>query len=102
MYAVLEIAGKQFKVANSDKLRVPSLKAEIGNTVTFEKVLLVGDNGSTKVGNPTVEGARVEAKILGHGKDERVIVFKKKRRKGYRVKRGHRQGYTEIEISKIG
>ena len=102
MYAVLEIAGKQFKVANSGKLRVPRLRAEVGATVTFEKVLLVADNGSTKVGNPTVEGATVEAKILGHGKDKRVIVFKKKRRKGYRVKRGHRQGYTEIEISKIG
>ncbi len=102
MYAVVEIAGKQFKVAPSEKLKVPRLKAEVGQEVKFDKVLLVSDNGSVKVGNPTVEGMKVEAKVLNHGKDEKVIVFKKKRRKGYRVKRGHRQGYTEIEITSVG
>ena len=102
MYAVVEIVGKQFKVAPSEKVKVPRLKAEVGQEVNFDKVLLVSDNGTVKVGNPTVEGTKVEAKVLSHGKDEKVIVFKKKRRKGYRVKRGHRQGYTEIEISKIG
>jgi large subunit ribosomal protein L21 len=101
MYAVVEIAGKQFKVASSDKVKVPKLDVEVGKKVKFEKVLLLADNGTVKVGDPTVEGAKVEAKVLAHGKDEKVIVFKKKRRKGYRVKRGHRQPYTEIEISKI-
>lgn len=102
MYAVVEIAGKQFKVTPSEKLKVPRLKAEVGQEVKFDKVLLVSDNGSVKVGNPTVEGMKVEAKVLNHGKDEKVIVFKKKRRKGYRVKRGHRQRYTEIEITSVG
>ena len=101
MYAVVEIAGKQFKVAPSEKIKVPLLSAEVGQEVKFDKVLLVSDNGSVKVGNPSVEGTKVEAKVLSHGKDEKVIVFKKKRRKGYRVKRGHRQGYTEIEITGI-
>lgn len=101
MYAVVEIAGKQFKVASSDRIRVPKLDAEIGKKVEFDKVLVLADNGTVKVGNPTVEGAKVEAKVLAHGKDEKVIVFKKKRRKGYRVKRGHRQPFTEIEVSKI-
>jgi len=101
MYAVVEIAGKQFKVASSDKVRVPKLDVEVGKKVEFDKVLLLADNATVKVGNPTVEGAKVEAMVLSHGKDEKVIVFKKKRRKGYRVKRGHRQPYTEIEISKI-
>ncbi len=102
MYAVVEIGGKQFKVTNSQKVRVPTLKAAVGEVVTFEKVLLVSDNGTVKVGHPNVEGARVEARVLGHGKEKKVVVFKKKRRKGYRVKRGHRQGYTEIEITSIG
>jgi large subunit ribosomal protein L21 len=102
MYAVVEIAGKQFKVTGSDRVRVPKLDAEIGKTVRFDKVLLLADDGTVKVGTPTVEGAKVEAKVLAHGKDEKVIVFKKKRRKGYRVKRGHRQGYTQIEITSIG
>ena len=102
MYAVVEIAGKQFKVTNSDKVKVPRLREDVGKTVTFDKVFLVAENESVKVGSPVVEGAHVEARILGHGKDDKVIVFKKKRRKGYRVKRGHRQGYTEIEITSLG
>jgi large subunit ribosomal protein L21 len=101
MFAVVEIAGKQFKVATSEKIRVPRLDVEVGKKVKFEKVLLLSDDGTVKVGNPTVEGARVEAMVLNHGKGEKLTVFKKKRRKGYRVKRGHRQQYTEIEIGKI-
>jgi large subunit ribosomal protein L21 len=101
MYAVVEIAGKQFKVTGSGKVKVPRLDVEVGKTVRFDKVLLLADDGNVKVGNPTVKGAKVEAKVLAHGKDEKVIVFKKKRRKGYRVKRGHRQLYTEIEISEV-
>lgn len=102
MYAVVEIAGQQFKVAKSDKLQVPALKAEAGKTVTFEKVLLIGDDNRITIGAPYVQGSQVEAKVLGHGKDDKVMVFKKKRRKGYKVLKGHRQGFTEVEVLKVG
>lgn len=101
MYAVVEIAGQQFKVSKSDKLQVPLLEAEAGKKVTFEKVLLIGDDKKTTVGAPYVQGSQVEAKVLGHGKDDKVMVFKKKRRKGYKVLKGHRQSFTEVEILKI-
>ncbi len=102
MYAIFEIAGKQFKVNEKDKILVPKLPAEVAKKVNFDRVLLLADEGGIKIGNPTVKGTKVEAKVLDHIKDEKVIVFKKKRRKGYRVKRGHRQQYTQIEITKIG
>jgi large subunit ribosomal protein L21 len=98
MYAVVEIAGTQVKVSPSDKVLVPKIQSEIGSTVRFDKVLLAGDEKKAKVGNPFVKGAFVEAKILRHIKDETVIVLKKKKRKGYRVRNGHRQQYTEVEI----
>jgi large subunit ribosomal protein L21 len=101
MFAVVEIAGKQFKVAPSEKLLVPTLNEKEGAKVRFERVLVVGKDEDVKVGNPLVTGARVEATVVAHGKGEKVTVFKKKRRKGYRVLRGHRQGYTEIEITSI-
>ena len=101
MYAVVEIAGKQFKVAQNDKIHVPTLKEKVGATVSFDKVLLLGDEKETNVGNPVVAGASVEATVLDHPKGDKVIVFKKKKRKGYRVKRGHRQGYTQVQITKI-
>jgi large subunit ribosomal protein L21 len=101
MFAVVEIAGKQFKVAPSEKLLVPTLNEKEGAKVRFERVLVVGKDEDVKVGNPLVAGARVEATVVAHGKGEKVTVFKKKRRKGYRVLRGHRQGYTEIEITSI-
>ncbi len=102
MYALVDIAGKQYKVAENDKIHVPSMKKTKGDTVTFDRVLMVaGDNGFS-IGTPTVEGASVEATVLGDVKDEKVIVFKKKRRKGYRVKRGHRQAFTQVQITKIG
>jgi large subunit ribosomal protein L21 len=101
MFAVVEIAGQQYKVAKADKIIVPLLTEKIGSRVKFEKVLLVGDDQQTKLGTPYVLGASIEAKVLGHMKDEKVEVFKKKKRKGYRVHRGHRQQYTEIEITKI-
>lgn len=101
MYAVVEIAGQQYRVNPSEKLYVPKLEGDIDSTVKFEKVLLVADDKSVKVGNPLVSGASVAAKVLGHFKDDKVIVFKKKKRKGYRVKRGHRQQYTQIEITSI-
>ena len=98
MYAIVEIAGKQFRAEEGAKLYVPRLKADVDSEVTFDRVLLTsGDNGVT-VGAPTVDGASVTAKVLGHGKADKVIVFKKKRRKGYRVKNGHRQPYTQIQI----
>jgi large subunit ribosomal protein L21 len=100
MYAIVEIAGQQFKVAKDQKVFVHRLQAEAGSKVTFDNVLLV-DNGSITIGAPAIEGAAVTAKILSHLKGDKVIVFKKKRRKGYRVKNGHRQSLTEIQIEGI-
>jgi large subunit ribosomal protein L21 len=99
MYAVVEIAGQQYKVTPSAKLMVPLLDEKVGSKVKFENVLLVGDEKKTTVGQPYVKGASVEGKVLQHVKDDKVTVFKKKKRKGYKVRRGHRQQYTEIEIT---
>lgn len=101
MYAVVEIAGKQYKIGKNDRLAVPSIDKKPGDKVAIDRVLLVGDEKSTTVGKPTVSGVTIEAKVVDHGKADKVIVFKKKRRKGYRVKRGHKQGLTEIEITSI-
>ena len=101
MFAVVEVAGKQFKVMPKDRVEVPSLEEKPGTKIRLDRVLLVGDDKKVVVGHPLVAGAMVEATIGDHGKDPKVIVFKKKRRKGYRVKRGHRQGYTQIEITSI-
>ncbi len=102
MYAVVDIAGKQFKVTKDDKILVPTLEGTVGSTVNFDRVLLLGEDKQISVGNPLVAGATVEATVLAHAKGEKVIVFKKKKRKGYRLKRGHRQGYTEVQITKLG
>jgi large subunit ribosomal protein L21 len=101
MYAVVNIGGQQFKVTQEQKLFVPLLDAEIGTTVEFPEVLLLNDDSGTKVGTPTLAGGMVKATVLGHVKDEKVLVFKKKRRKGYKRLRGHRQQYTEVEINSI-
>jgi large subunit ribosomal protein L21 len=101
MQAIVEIAGKQHKLAPKDKVRVPLLKEEPGKKVSFARVLLISDGESVMVGKPTVKGASVEATVLGRTKGDKVIVFKKKRRKGYRVRKGHRQQYSEIEITNI-
>ena len=101
MYAVVEIAGQQFRVNPSEKLYVPKLEGDVDSVVKFDKVLLLSNAKEIKVGNPVIKGSTVVAKVLGHVKDDKVIVFKKKRRKGYRVKRGHRQQYTQIEITSI-
>ena len=101
MYAVVEIQGSQFKVFKNQKLYVNRLNGKDGTKVSFENVLLVDDDGKVKVGMPNVSGASVEAKIISHQKDDKVIVFKKKRRKGYKVKNGHRQLLTELVIEKI-
>jgi large subunit ribosomal protein L21 len=101
MYAIVEIAGQQFKVAKDQKVYVHRLQEEEGASVSFDKVLLVGDNGTITIGAPAIEGAEVTAKILGHLQGDKVIVFKKKRRKGFRKKNGHRQTLTEIQIEGI-
>ncbi len=102
MFAVVDIAGQQFKVSENTKYYVPLLKEEPEKNVTFENVLLLSDEKETKVGNPYVEGVKVEAKVIEHVKDDKVIVFKKKRRTGYIKRNGHRQNLTRIEITKIG
>ena len=101
MFAVVDVAGQQMKVSPTERIYVPKLSHGVGSTITFDRVLLLADDATVKVGNPFVKNATVEAKVLGHTKDEKVIVFKKKRRKGYRVRRGHRQQYTEVEITRI-
>ena len=102
MYAVVDIAGQQFKVEENTKYYVPRLDAELETDISFDSVLLLSDDKETKIGTPTIKGAKVSAKVIEHLKDEKVIVFKKKRRKSYKVKRGHRQHLTRIEITKIG
>ena len=99
MYAIVEISGKQFKVEKKQKLFVNRLEAAEGKKVSFENVLMVNDGSKLSVGSPKVSGAQVDAKVLKHLKSDKV--FKKKRRKGYKVKNGHRQAITEIEISDI-
>jgi large subunit ribosomal protein L21 len=101
MYAIVEIAGQQFKIEKDQKLYVNRLQGEEGDTVSIDKVLLVGDGDNITLGAPAIEGAFAEAKVLGHLKGDKVIVFKKKRRKGYRKKNGHRQYLSEIQISSI-
>ena len=101
MYAVVDIAGQQFKVEKERKVFVHRLSAEEGATVEFEKVLLLDNDGDVKIGAPVLEGAKVTAKVLSHVKGEKVIVFKKKRRKGYKKKNGHRQCFTQIQIEEI-
>lgn len=101
MYAIVDIAGQQMKVEKEQKLFVSLLDSEVGAEVKFDKVLLVDNDGKVTVGKPQVDNASVTAKVLGSVKGDKVIVFKKKRRKGYKVKRGHRQQYTQIQISEI-
>lgn len=102
MFAVVDILGQQFKVSENTKYYVPRLNQEPESEVTFDQVLLLSDGKETKVGSPVIKGAKVTAKILSHLKDEKVLVFKKKRRKGYRKLNGHRQQLTRIEVTQIG
>jgi large subunit ribosomal protein L21 len=101
MYAIVEIAGQQFKVQKDQKVFVHRLDAEAGKKLEFDRVLLVEDAGKVTLGAPAIEGAKVTAEVLEHVKGDKVIVFKKKRRKGYRVKNGHRQQFTAITIKSI-
>jgi large subunit ribosomal protein L21 len=101
MYAVVEISGKQYKVTSNDEILVPTRKEKPGDKVKFDRVLLLGSDKEITVGHPLVTGASVEATIVDGVRGKKVIVFKKKKRKGYRVKKGHRQDYTRVQITNI-
>jgi large subunit ribosomal protein L21 len=101
MYAIVEIAGQQFKVEAGKTIFVHRLEAEEGQKVDFNHVLLVEEDGEITIGEPAIEGAIIEGKVLSHLRGDKVIVFKKKRKKGYRIKNGHRQNFTEVEIISI-
>jgi large subunit ribosomal protein L21 len=101
MYAIVEIAGQQFKVEEGKKIFVHRLEAEEGNNVDFDKVLLIDEDGKITIGEPVIKDAVVEGKVLDHVRGDKVIVFKKKRKKGYRVRNGHRQNFTQVEILSI-
>ncbi len=101
MYAIIESCGKQYKVAEGDVVFFEKLDAEEGKKVTFDKVILVSEEGKVQVGNPYVKGVKVEGKVVSHGKGKKIIVFKMKAKKNYRRKQGHRQPYTKVEITSI-
>ena len=101
MYAVVKIKGHQYRVQPDGLLQVASLDTEVGQTVTFDEVLMISDGDDVTVGAPTIAGATVEAEVLEHGRSRKIVVFKKKRRKNYRRKNGHRQGYTQLKITGI-
>ena len=101
MYAIIRTGGKQYQVEAGDTLRVEKLQGEVGDTVELAEVLLVVDGETVKIGQPMVDGAKVVAKIVEQGRHKKVIVFKKKKRQGYQVKRGHRQMYTALTIETI-
>jgi len=101
MFAVVSIAGQQFKVEEGQEIFVHQLGASEGDNVSFDQVLLVANDDSTTLGAPTISGAKVNATVLAHQKGDKVVVFKKKRRKGYKVKNGHRQRFTKIKIDGI-
>ena len=101
MYAIIESCGKQYKVAQGDVVFFEKLDAEEGKKITFDKVILVSEDGKVQVGNPYVKGVKVEGKVVSHGKAKKIIVFKMKPKKNYRRKQGHRQPYTKVEITSI-
>lgn len=102
MYAIVDIAGQQYKVAKDQYVYAPKMEGEAGTLVSFDKVLLLDNGKGVEVGSPVIDGAKVSGKILEHVKGDKVIIFKKKRRKGYAVKNGHRQQYTKVQIESIG
>ena len=101
MFAIIDVLGNQFKVTENRMYYVPRMGEEVNSEVTFDSVLMIGDEKKIKIGTPEVKGAKVTAKVVEHVRDDKVIVFKKKIRKSYRKKNGHRQGLTRIEILKI-
>lgn len=100
-YAIIESGGKQFRVSEGDTIRVPSIDAEVGNQVEMDRVLLIGGEAETKLGTPLIEGSKVVAEVLEHGRGPKIIVYKFKRRKQYRRKQGHRQNFTKVRIQAI-
>ena len=101
MYAVIKTGGKQYRVAAGDKLKIEQIAADVGGDVTFSEVLAVGNGADLEVGAPLVSGATVVAKVVSHGRGEKVRIFKMRRRKHYQKRQGHRQNFTEVEISTI-
>ncbi|WP_206810981.1 50S ribosomal protein L21 [Paradesulfitobacterium ferrireducens] len=101
MYAVIETGGKQYRVQEGDVLKVEKLDANVGDTVTIDRVLLVAQDGAVKVGSPLVDGAKAMLKVVEHGKGEKIIVFKYKPKKNYRRKQGHRQPYTKVRVEAL-
>ena len=102
MYALIEFAGKQFKVEEGSSIKVPYVDSSIGSKVVFDKILYMDDGKNKKVGTPTVEGVKVDAEIVSHGKERKIVVFKFKRRKGYQKKNTHRQEYSILKVGKVG
>ena len=101
MYAIVNISGKQFKATEGTRVRIPKQTGDAGAKLTFDNILLFHDGTNTQIGTPTVSGASVTATVVDHGRERKILIYKKKRRKGYQRKNGHRQWYTEIEIQKI-
>ena len=101
MYAIINISGKQYKVISGARIRVPKQDGETGSSITFNQVLLIKDGDNTVIGAPILKGASVTGTIIDHGRYKKILVYKKKRRKGYQRKNGHRQWFTEIEFNKI-
>ena len=101
MYAIINISGKQYKATSGARLRVPKQDGETGTSLTFDKVLLINDGKNTEVGEPILKGASITGTIIEHGRNKKILVYKKKRRKGYQRKNGHRQWFTEIEFGTI-
>ena len=101
MYAVIKTGGKQYRVAAGEKIKVEQIAADVGQEITFDQVLAVGNGGDLQIGAPLVSGASVVAKVVAHGKHDKVRLFKLRRRKHYQKRQGHRQGYTELEIGTI-
>ena len=101
MYAIVEIGAKQFQVEKDNIVNVPLLSSKAGDKLEFDRVLLYSDGSKVRVGNPVVKGAKVSAEVVEHAREKKVIVFRKKRRKGFKVKRGHRQQFTKVKITKL-
>jgi len=101
VYAVIKTGGKQYKVAPGEKLKVEQISADVGAQIVLDQVLMVGDGDSVRLGQPTVTGATVQATVVGHGRGDKVQIFKMRRRKHYQKHQGHRQGYTELQIDGI-
>ncbi len=101
MYAVVKTGGKQYTISEGDVFNVENLEGEVGATLELSEVVAVGSGGDLKIGTPFVEGASVSAEVIEHGRDKKIIVFKKKRRKGYKKKQGHRQGFTSLKVLSI-